>query len=264
MYDPLQLREIFHLEFLRRFGQKVEGNRYALKGGVNLRLFFNSFRYSEDIDVDVSGVGVETLKRTVMKIIEARVFQETLRSFGIARVIAPDIAKAKQTETTQRFKMHLLTDSGEDLFTQVEFSRRGWSGRAIVEPVSNRVLRAYQMAPLLISHYDVLSAIRQKIEALAGRSILQARDVFDLYLLSSQVDPVLRTGAKEARALKTLDKSRFEKAHHRLFEIDYEQFRDTVVSYLAEEDQVLYEAKSSWDELQLRAAHFIEELKEKK
>ena len=49
-YNSLQLREIFHLELLRLLGRKMKGEHYVLKGGVNLRFFFNSFRYSEDMD----------------------------------------------------------------------------------------------------------------------------------------------------------------------------------------------------------------------
>lgn len=37
-------------------------------------------------------------------------------------------------------------------------------------------------------HYNVQSAAMQKITALAGRSVIQARDIFDLYILSSQFD----------------------------------------------------------------------------
>ena len=36
IYTLLQAREVFHLEFLRWFGRKLEGNDYALKGGVNI------------------------------------------------------------------------------------------------------------------------------------------------------------------------------------------------------------------------------------
>lgn len=45
------------------------------------------------------------------------------------------------------------------------------------------------MPPLLVPHYDIISTITQKIEALSERSIIQARDIFDLYILSSQYDP---------------------------------------------------------------------------
>ena len=61
MFNSLQQREIFHLEFLRWFSRKVEAKYYALKGGVNMRFFFSSLRYSEDMDIDVSDLGVEVL-----------------------------------------------------------------------------------------------------------------------------------------------------------------------------------------------------------
>ena len=143
IYNPLQIREVFHLEFLRWFARKLEADRYALKGGVNLRLFFKSFRYSEDMDIDIAGVRVEKVKKTVMETLATRGFTDSLKSFGIERIVAPDLAKAKQTETTQRFKIHLLTASGEDLFTKIEFSRRGIKANPVVELASSAVLRAY-------------------------------------------------------------------------------------------------------------------------
>src|SRR3989344_4542740 len=128
IYTSLQLREIFHLEFLRWFSRKLEADRYCLKGGVNLRLFFKSIRYSEDMDIDIVGARVDRVKKTVMEILSVRGFSDSLKSFGIEKVVPPDIAKAKQTGTTQRFKIHLLTSAGEDLFAKIEFSRRGMKG----------------------------------------------------------------------------------------------------------------------------------------
>jgi len=251
-YNQLQLREIFHLEFLRHLGRKIKSDNYALKGGVNLRFFFNSLRYSEDMDLDISSVSVNTLKEIVMKILEASSLKDTLKSFGIERVIPPDIAKAKQTETTQRFKIHLLASSGEDLFTKVEFSRRGFKGKTLVQPVSEAILRAYKMPPLIVSHYDISSAIAQKIDALATRKEIQARDVFDIYILSSQ---------HQQTKIPRLEKSKLSRAQENIFEITFEQFRDTVLSYLSEEDQAVYQTASVWDEIRLKAENFIEELR---
>ena len=107
MYTDLQLREIFHIEFLRWLGRKLKPNQYALKGGVNLRLFFGSIRYSEDLDIDVMHVAVATLKKNVMQILENQSFLYALKAFGIGAIQPPDLTKAKQTETTQRFKIHL-------------------------------------------------------------------------------------------------------------------------------------------------------------
>ena len=251
---PLQMREVFHLEFLRWFARKLEADRYVLKGGVNLRLFFKSIRYSEDMDIDVKGVRVDKIKKNVMDILEAPGFSDSLKSFGIERIVSPDLTKAKQTETTQRFKIHLLTTGGEDLFTKVEFSRRGLKGSQVVEPVSSEILRAYKMAPLLVPHYDAASAVAQKIQALAERTVLQARDIFDLFVLSSQCEESKQNKIEVSRTiLKT--------AHDNIFLVEFPRFRDTVVAYLGAEDQKAYSSSTAWDEIKLQTAHFLEEFR---
>lgn len=253
LYTSLQLREVFHLEFLRWLNRKIKVNCYSLKGGVNLRFFFNSFRYSEDIDLDIRGITVKKLKDTAMDILESSSFQDTLKPFGIQTIVPPDISKVKQTETTQRFKVHLLSFAGEDLFTKVEFSRRGFKGEALVEPVQNFILREYKLPPLLVSHYDASSAIRQKIETLPARSTVQARDIFDLYILHSQYKPA-------KTKIPGLQNAALAKAHEKIFEVSFEQFRDTVISYLSAEDQRQYNSPSLWDEIRIKTAHFIDEL----
>jgi len=253
-YNHLQLREVFHLEFLRWLGRKLKTGAYAVKGGVNLRFFFKSFRYSEDMDLDAHGIGVAELQEAVMKILAANAFQDNLKPFGIAGIIPPNIAKAKQTETTQRFKIHLVLPSGEDLFTKVEFSRRGFSGNAVVEAVDNAILRSYKLTPVLAPHYDIHAAVAQKTRALADRAVIQARDIFDLYVLSSQYP----AGAKKLDKIET---GVFTKAYERVFEVEFDQFKDTVVSYLSAEDQTVYDKPHTWEEIRLKTARFIEELK---
>lgn len=253
MYTPLQLREIFHLEFMRRFSRTIKKGEYAIKGGANLRFFYHSFRYSEDMDIDISGIEVMTLKENVMKILGASSFQESLKPFGINRIVPPNISKAKQTETTQRFKIHILNSAGEDLFTKLEFSRRGFRGQIAVESVCDTILRPYKILPLLLAHYDARSAITQKINALAKRSVIQARDIFDLYILKTQMN------SSEINEIKasTID---IKKASKNMFEIDYSQFRDTVLLYLSDEDRAEYDSESNWDEMKLNTASFFEEL----
>lgn len=256
MYDSLQLRELFHIEFLRWLGRKVKAQSYAVKGGTNLRLFFKSFRYSEDMDLDVRDVSVSSLKDIVMDVLGSQNFLNTLKPFGIENIKPPDMAKAKQTQTTQRFKAHLITTHGEDLFTKVEFSRRGFDGGVVIQPVPDSILREYKLAPLLVSHYNARSAIMQKIKALATRSAIQARDVFDLYILSPQYEPA------ESKGIDVED-AKLTKAYENIFEISFEQFRDAVLSYLSKEDQAAHASSSSWDEIKLKAAHFIDELRGK-
>lgn len=253
-YNPLQLREVFHLEFLRWLGKKVTPSYYALKGGVNLRFFYNSFRYSEDIDLNARIIRVDVLQDKVMQILTAPSFYNNLKPFGIDEIIPPDISKAKQTQTTQRFKVHLITPQGEDFFTKIEFSRRNFKNNIKVETVSNTLLREYKLAPLLVPHYDIVSAISQKVNALASRKIIQARDAFDIYILSTQSDPLYNKK-------NTLDPKQIQSAYENIFEISFEQFKDTVIPYLLPEDQKIYNAPHSWDDIKLKTAHFIQGLK---
>ena len=53
--DQRQIVELFHVAFLDVLSLKLEQTRYVLKGGANLRYFFGSPRYSEDIDLDAWG-----------------------------------------------------------------------------------------------------------------------------------------------------------------------------------------------------------------
>jgi len=252
MYSLLELREIFHLEFLRWFGREVKSQYYTLKGGANLRFFFSSFRYSEDMDLDIYGVKVEDLKDKVMQILQSLTFYDNLKPFEIERVVPPNIIKAKQTQTTQRFEVHLITSSGEDLFTKIEFSRRGLKKGVVVESILNTILRKYKLPPLLVPHYNAQSTISQKIDAIASRAVIQARDIFDLYILTSQHKRLNIEELKDSRELK--------KAYNNVFEVSFEQFRDTVLSYLSFKDQALYNSPALWDEIKLKVTNFIEEL----
>ena len=51
--SPLALREGFHVVLLRALAERLQGRDWVLKGGTNLRLYFGSIRFSEDIDLDV-------------------------------------------------------------------------------------------------------------------------------------------------------------------------------------------------------------------
>lgn len=251
--DPLQKREVFHLVFLRAFGRSAPLSTFAVKGGCNLRFFFGSIRYSEDIDLDSAGMAVHTLRERVMNVLESAGLRDTLRTFDIERVQAPDVSRAKQTETVQRFKVHLFTTAGEDLPTKIEFSRRGLDSLSVrSEPVSTSVVAAYRLPPIIAPHYTALPAAAQKVHALIARTVPQARDVFDLFTLSSQ--PEVTSAALTAR----FSERELRQAYDRIYEIGYAQYRDTVLSFLAAEDRTTYGSREIWDEIRLRAAALIE------
>src|SRR5512146_2202291 len=107
MLSDRQVVELFHLHFVRLLCLGPDKDRFAIKGGCNLRFFFESVRYSEDIDLDVAGIPVHTLKEKVGKIVGGPALALPLRSQGIliGAVTAP-----KQTETTQRWKVALTVE----------------------------------------------------------------------------------------------------------------------------------------------------------
>ena len=58
MLSDMQIREVFHFYFLDRLLKLSDPGLYILKGGVNLRFFFMSPRYSEDMDIDVLDLAI--------------------------------------------------------------------------------------------------------------------------------------------------------------------------------------------------------------
>lgn len=248
--DSWQKREIFHLEFLRWLFRRVPAEALALKGGTNLRFFFRSIRYSEDMDLDARTIPVHALRERVMAILTARTLLNALRSVGILSIIPPDIKVAKQTETVQRFKVRLVTNAG-DLSTKVEFSRRGMESEVRAEPVASEVLAAYRMPPLIVPHYLPAAAVRQKIRALAGRSEPQARDVFDLYMLRGQPE------ASDPAAWRLRPRLVGE-ARDRALSFSYVRYRDTVVAFLHPDDRATYDSPRVWEEIQLSVAGLLE------
>ncbi len=99
--------ECFHLVFLQVFLAGGRRDRCILKGGTNLRYFFDSVRYSNDIDLDFIGHSGWGLEQAVDGVLNGPALTRTLRSTGIA-IEQGSISKPKQTDTTRRWKLGLV------------------------------------------------------------------------------------------------------------------------------------------------------------
>ncbi len=235
-----QATECFHLAFLQVLGARVNRNHYALKGGANLRYFFDSHRYSEDIDFDVVFGEGWKLRDQVREILKSPALLLLLRSSQIA---IAQVNESKQTQTTQRWKLLLASPTvPRHISTKIEFSRRNGDQRWQLDPVPERVVEPYALRPPTILHYLAPAATEQKIDALALRTETQARDVFDLELLfRAQPDAVARGAVAN---------DRLQAAIERALELPFTAFQDQVIPFLEAAIADTYDAPAVWRQIQ--------------
>lgn len=241
-HNDKSFREIFHFLFLEQLLRKSSKEFYILKGGVNLRFFFKSPRYSEDMDLDVLGGSVHTLKKNGYKILDDPSFRRSLAVYGIEDIKINDPQKAKQTETTQRFRFRIVNEVGEEFPTKIEFSRRTAKHKYVEEDIDPEITRKYKRLSFSCQHYDGVEAVRQKIVALAQRSQTQARDVFDLY--------ILYLGGFFQKEVFSIDSEILHKAIENGLSISYEQYRDQVIAYLDQKEAADWDLQKKWIRIQ--------------
>lgn len=230
--------ELFHLAFLQVLQARLDQARYVLKGGVNLRYFFDSVRYSEDIDLDAAEIEPWALEDKVDGVLASAAMDALLRSGGLS---VDGCTKPKQTATTQRWKVSIAVGGRrEPVRTKIEFSHRNGDHRRILEPIPGRVVAPYALRAPTVLHYTADAAIEQKVEALAERSETQARDVFDLDLL-------LR---RQPIAAAAIEPQILERAVERALELPFAAFRDQVAPFLDPEVAELYNDPATWEQTQ--------------
>src|SRR3989338_3926846 len=242
---PKMQVEVFHLLFLQQLSGQTVANRYAIKGGCNLRFFFDSVRYSEDLDIDVAIMQKHTLENKVNKIFQSPAFLKLLQEYAIHRIT---FSSPKQTQTTQRWKIQLHGDFVMPLHTKIEFSRRAEKYSGELGNVTVKICQQYHLAPLRLSHYGIHEAISQKIAALAHRSQTQARDIFDLYHLLHIASP------KQLSITKNTENA----ALLALQSIHFSDYQSQVVNFLESDRQKLFNHKNYWQEMVTTVKNYLE------
>jgi predicted nucleotidyltransferase component of viral defense system len=243
--DTRQCVELFHLLFLGALGARVDRALFVLKGGCNLRFYWKSIRYSEDMDLDVKTTSVATLRNNVERVLEGPAFRQSLAAHQLA---LEEHSAPKQTDTTQRWKMAVRPlAERRSIPTKIEFSRRRLDPGHSLEPVDPTIQRRYKLYPVLSQHYGLSAAISQKVAALAGRPQTQARDVFDLKLLLDQ-------GATATQGLDKLAAAAIEPA----MSVGYDEFAGQVLAYLEPEYQDHYRPRKTWERTQEEVGQWLE------
>ncbi len=253
MKSQVQHIESFHLSLLRMLEARLNRANWVVKGGVNLRAWFGSRRYSEGLDLDVIKCAQHVLRERFDRVLLSRPLAEVLTTQALE---VTRISRPKQTDTTQRWKIELRAARvSVPLHTKVEFSRRGMADdEYALEPVRPDIVRPYGIPAPTANHYTARSAIRQKIQALAGRSETQARDVWDL-------DHLIRTTNADPRPLPHDVRALLPEAVERALSLGYDKFKAQVVPYLSAEDQAVYGTRDAWDRMCELVAERLEEFR---
>jgi predicted nucleotidyltransferase component of viral defense system len=232
--------EAFHLAFLRVTQSRIPYENYVLKGGANLRYYMGSHRYSRDLDFDAGDSQPYKLEEGVDLVLASAALKMVLAAQGLS---FDEVHKPKQTDTTQRWKVHLMGPAlgGGQVWTKIEFSRREIDTRWVAEQIRmHGSLRGFTnpVAP----HYLPAAAAEQKTLALGTRSETRARDVFDLHLL-------MTTYPNEIE-LSNLKQDELMAAGERAEEVTFEDFQRQVVDFMDVDVQELYRSPESWRAMQ--------------
>jgi predicted nucleotidyltransferase component of viral defense system len=239
--------EFFHLAFLDALSRRLDPNRYVLKGGANLRYFFGSVRYSEDIDLDLCGKEPWDLERKIDGVIESPAIGALLR---VGDLSVADLSKPKQTKTTRRWKVAVAVSGKRDLVrTKIELSNRNGDVRYSLETLPGEIVAPYALRAPSVQHYTGDAPTEQKVKALVSRSETQARDVFDLDLLLRCRS--LPRGALDAQLLR--DASEIALA------MPFDAFRDQVLPFLEPGAVELYDTRAAWEQMTIFVAEKLEE-----
>ncbi len=99
--EPRESVELFHLQFLRQLCAGPDRALFTLKGGCNLRCFFGSVRYSDDVDLDVTALAKGTLSSALKGQLPQAIHRVLSLSYDdyrsqVVAYLAPDQAPALQ------------------------------------------------------------------------------------------------------------------------------------------------------------------------
>lgn len=241
MLDQVESREAFHILALGFLADRLgAGSPLALrlKGGVNLRLFFGSERYSEDMDLDVDVRLASAMPGHLLAMLKDPGFLRAMRAHGLRLATVPTSC-AKATDTVTRLKVVLRVGALEAP-TKIEVSYRGdtpydWSRVGTTRARQWDQYLGPAAAMPAFGQYDRTAAAWQKITALSGRPAIQVRDLFDLgLLLSSTLDPT-HGGMDFGRLRASLPDETLDQAIARAVTLSDEMFSSQVGEYLPAE-----------------------------
>lgn len=250
--EGAKLIEVVHLALLQALPSRMPVGSYIVKGGANLRLFEQSARRSQDIDLDYGGRPdrFDQVEEQVDATLRSPVFQNVLRLAGVAM---SEPTKPKQTDTTRRWKFN-VEGEGAFLNSKIEFSNRGVDDpEHAFETARDDIGRGLGLRVVRADRYLPPAAIRQKVRALVQRRETEPRDVFDLDLLFARHPAAVGPGDVPAAELGA--------AAAAALSIGYDAYRELVVEFIEDEQVQVYEREEVWSDMVLKVVERLEALR---
>lgn len=251
--------EAFHIIVLDELAECLEHDLWAVKGGVNLRAFFGSIRFSEDIDLDVIPIKRQAIKTHLLRILKAQAFLRRLRAIGVQDLLTGEKEISKDTATTLRLSRQLVVGGAPYSTTiEVSFREKTPGHERELGPVIGRLAQRYVGPGRTVQapHYVRRAALAQKLDALANRTAVQARDVFDICWL-------VRTDLSADDRIwiaKDVGADILRRAGERATEISYGEYSGKVLEYLELADAVPFTGEEAWQAQQLQVIALTEDL----
>lgn len=254
--------EAFHIIVLDELAECLEHDLWSVKGGVNLRAFFDSIRFSEDIDLDVVPLKRQAIKTHLLRILKSQPFLRRLRSIGIQDILTGEKEISKDTETTLRLSRQLVVGGAPYSTTiEVSFREKTPGHERMLAPVIDRLAQRYVGSGRAVKapHYVRRAALAQKLDALANRTAVQARDVFDIcWLVRTDLSTVDRIWIANDVGADIL-----RRAGERATEISYGEYSGQVLEYLEPADALPFTGEDAWQSLQLQVIALTDDLLER-
>jgi predicted nucleotidyltransferase component of viral defense system len=165
------IREYLQIVFLSAMYEQKESTKMYFKGGTALRLLFDSFRFSEDLDFTclISPTETEKLLAKSMKKMTLVVPEAVLRQFRTTSKSITGFISYKNNEIKFPLNIHL------------EFSLRE-------KPVTQKETVLETLFPVIpypiLKHLSLEEILAEKIRALMIRA--KGRDLFDIWFVLSR------------------------------------------------------------------------------
>ena len=195
-------REYLQLQFLNYFYQQREAENIYFKGGTAIHLFFNSPRFSEDLDFSTIYSKEKITK--IIKRVEAKLIQE---------LPSVKIFSLYQGKKSIRFRLkYSAVDFRYPFVIRLDFTEKD---KPFGKAVSSTLVTRFPMTLFpIVNHFSIEEILAEKVRAFLTRG--KGRDVFDLWFLlekgiifdSKMVEQKLKSVGRKFEKQKLIDKIR--------------------------------------------------------